>query len=116
MVLRPPSVRAKEFAHWEPPQPSIEELRRKLGAPSLGDDELLMRYVVGNEDVAAMRAEGVPRQPQSSANAHSRADPAQGLQPDLHSERRLIVDPGKAREPTVNSPSHGARTGREPKQ
>jgi oxaloacetate decarboxylase alpha subunit len=54
--------RAKEFAQWQPPQPTIEELRRKLGGPRLSDDELLMRYVVGNDDVEAMRAAGAPKQ------------------------------------------------------
>ncbi len=53
--------RAKEFAAWEAPQPSIEELRSKLGGPSLSDDELLMRYVVGNEDVEALRTAGAPK-------------------------------------------------------
>jgi oxaloacetate decarboxylase alpha subunit len=53
--------RAKEFAKWQPPEPTIKELREKLGGPSLSDDELLMRYVVGNEDVAAMRAAGAPK-------------------------------------------------------
>jgi len=53
--------RAKEFAGWQPPQPSLEEMRSKLGGPSLGDDELLMRYVAGNEDVDAMRAAGAPK-------------------------------------------------------
>jgi oxaloacetate decarboxylase alpha subunit len=53
--------RAKEFAKWQPPEPTIKELRDKLGGPSLSDDELLMRYVVGNEDVAAMRAAGAPK-------------------------------------------------------
>jgi oxaloacetate decarboxylase alpha subunit len=53
--------RAKEFAKWQPPQPTIQELRDKLGGPSLGDDELLMRYVVGSDDVKAMRAAGAPR-------------------------------------------------------
>ena len=33
-------------------------MRSKLGGPSLGDDELLMRYVAGNEDVEAMRTGG----------------------------------------------------------
>jgi oxaloacetate decarboxylase alpha subunit len=60
--------RAKEFAAWVPPQPTIEELRRKLGGPSLSDDELLMRYVVGNEDVEAMRAAGAPRQYSDACN------------------------------------------------
>ncbi len=53
--------RAKEFAAWEAPEPSIEELRSKLGGPSLSDDELLMRYVVGNEDVDALRTAGAPK-------------------------------------------------------
>jgi oxaloacetate decarboxylase alpha subunit len=53
--------RAKEFAAWQPPQPTIEELRGKLGGPSLSDDELLMRYVVGNDDVVAMRSAGAPK-------------------------------------------------------
>ena len=35
--------RAKEFAAWEAPQPSIQEVRSKLGGPSVSDDELLMR-------------------------------------------------------------------------
>jgi oxaloacetate decarboxylase alpha subunit len=53
--------RAREFAIWQPPQPSLEQVRNNLGGPSLGDDELLMRYVAGNEDVEAMRAAGAPK-------------------------------------------------------
>jgi oxaloacetate decarboxylase alpha subunit len=53
--------RAKEFARWQPPQPSIEEVRTKLGGPRLSDDELLMRYVVGKEDVEALRVAGAPK-------------------------------------------------------
>jgi oxaloacetate decarboxylase (Na+ extruding) subunit alpha len=60
--------RAKEFAQWQPPQPTIEELRRKLGGPSLSDDELLMRYVVGDDDVEAMRAAGAPKQYHDTRN------------------------------------------------
>jgi oxaloacetate decarboxylase alpha subunit len=54
--------RAKEFARWEPPQPSVEEVRAKLGGPGVSDDELLMRYVVGKDDVDAMRAASGPRE------------------------------------------------------
>ncbi|HEY3168090.1 MAG TPA: hypothetical protein VGK57_12720, partial [Candidatus Binatia bacterium] len=60
--------RAKEFAKWHPPQPTIQELREKLGGPGLNDDELLMRYVVGNDDVAAMRAAGAPKQYSDTRN------------------------------------------------
>jgi oxaloacetate decarboxylase alpha subunit len=55
-------ARAQEFAKWEPPQPSIEELREKLGGPSLSDDDLLMRYVVGKDDVEALRRAGAPKE------------------------------------------------------
>jgi oxaloacetate decarboxylase alpha subunit len=54
--------RAKEFAAWQPPQPTIEDVRSKLGGPSLSDDELLMRYVVGSEDVEALRTAGAPKE------------------------------------------------------
>ena len=60
--------RAKEFANWQPPQPSLTEVRNKLGGPNLGDDELLMRYVAGNEDVEAMRAAGAPKQYSDTRN------------------------------------------------
>jgi oxaloacetate decarboxylase alpha subunit len=55
-------ARAKEFAGWQPPQPSLAEVRAKLGGPGVSDDELLMRYVVGKDDVAAMRAATGPRE------------------------------------------------------
>jgi len=54
--------RAKEFARWQPPQPSLEDVRAKLGGPGVSDDELLMRYVAGKDDVEAMRAAGGPRE------------------------------------------------------
>jgi len=54
--------RAKEFAAWRPPEPTIEEVRAKLGGPNLSDDELLLRYVVGADDVEAMRAATGPKE------------------------------------------------------
>ena len=50
------SQRAKELAGWQPPEPSIEEVRQQFGGPGVGDDELLLRYLAGNDVVAAMRA------------------------------------------------------------
>jgi oxaloacetate decarboxylase alpha subunit len=53
------SERAKELANWEPPEPSLQELRVKYGGANLPDDELLLRYIVGsNEDISTMRAAG----------------------------------------------------------
>jgi oxaloacetate decarboxylase alpha subunit len=54
--------RAKEFVRWHPPQPSLEEIRARLGGPGVDDDELLMRYVVGKDDVGAMRAAAGPKE------------------------------------------------------
>jgi len=50
--------RAKELSNWEPPEPSIEEVRQKVGGPGVSDDELLLRYIVGEEEIKMMRAAG----------------------------------------------------------
>jgi oxaloacetate decarboxylase alpha subunit len=50
------SPRAKELAGWQPPEPSIAEVREHFGGPGVSDDELLVRYLAGNDAVAAMRA------------------------------------------------------------
>jgi oxaloacetate decarboxylase alpha subunit len=56
------SPRAKEFAGWVPPQPTIEEVRDKFGGSSVNDDQLLMYYVVGKDDVDALRDVCAPKQ------------------------------------------------------
>lgn len=55
--------RAKELMAWEPPEPSIEEVRQKLGGPGVSDEELLLRYMMGGEEeIRAMRAAGPIRE------------------------------------------------------
>ncbi|WP_420465981.1 carboxyltransferase [Panacagrimonas sp.] len=49
--------RAKDFINWTPPQPSLEELRKDLGG-NVSDDELILRLLVPEKDIAAMRAAG----------------------------------------------------------
>jgi len=53
--------RARELARWEPPEISVKELRQKLGGAGVSDDELLLRYFAGTDEVAAMRAAGLPK-------------------------------------------------------
>jgi len=48
---------AKELANYEPPQPTLEELRRKID-PNISDDELFLRLNVSEEAIKAMRAAG----------------------------------------------------------
>lgn len=48
-------ARAKELARWTPPETSIEDMRKHFGGPGISDDELLLRYLAGTDEVAAMR-------------------------------------------------------------
>jgi oxaloacetate decarboxylase alpha subunit len=52
--------RAKELSKWEIPQPSIKEVRQKLGGPGISDDELLLRFMVQEEEIRTMRSMGGP--------------------------------------------------------
>jgi oxaloacetate decarboxylase alpha subunit len=53
--------RAKEWQSWEPPEPSLAEVRRKFGGPSLSDEDLLLRVYAGEDAVKAMNTAGAPR-------------------------------------------------------
>jgi len=50
--------RARELAHRQPPQPTLKEVRQEYGGPGICDDEMLLRYFAGADQVAAMRAAG----------------------------------------------------------
>ena len=52
--------RAKEIASHEPPQPSLEDLRRELGR-HLSDDELILRALVPQSHIEEMHAAGPVR-------------------------------------------------------
>jgi oxaloacetate decarboxylase alpha subunit len=54
--------RARELARIQPREVSIQDFRDKLGGPSVSDDELLLRYFAGNDDVEAMKASGPARE------------------------------------------------------
>jgi oxaloacetate decarboxylase alpha subunit len=48
--------RAKQLAGSKPSEPSVDELRKKWGGTGISDDEVLLRYFAGDQEVAAMRA------------------------------------------------------------
>jgi oxaloacetate decarboxylase alpha subunit len=50
--------RAKEIMAEEITEPSLEEMRSELGGPGISDEELLLRWLLNKEDIAAMRAAG----------------------------------------------------------
>jgi oxaloacetate decarboxylase alpha subunit len=51
--------RTKELKNWEPPEPTLAEMKTQFGAPGLSDDDFLLRYIIGSdEDIRKMRAAG----------------------------------------------------------
>jgi oxaloacetate decarboxylase (Na+ extruding) subunit alpha len=54
--------RAKEWAKWQSPEPSVAEIRKKMGAEGVSDEELLLRWNLSVEEIAAMRAAGAPKE------------------------------------------------------
>lgn len=54
--------RARELARWEPPEPSIQEIRSKMGGSGVTDEELLLRWALRKEDIEAMRVAGPPKE------------------------------------------------------
>jgi oxaloacetate decarboxylase (Na+ extruding) subunit alpha len=54
--------RAKEWAIWQPPEPTIAELRKKMNAENVSDEEFLLRWNLNVEEIDAMRAAGAPKE------------------------------------------------------
>ncbi|MCY4486361.1 MAG: hypothetical protein OXF11_04515 [Deltaproteobacteria bacterium] len=54
--------RAKEWAHWELPTPSIQEVRRQIGATHLSDEDFLLWVFAGEEAVKALPDGGRPKE------------------------------------------------------
>ncbi|HUZ76766.1 MAG TPA: hypothetical protein VMV93_04185 [Chloroflexota bacterium] len=53
--------RARDMAASPPPVPTLAEIRSQYGGPGVSDEELLLRYEIGQDEIAAMRAAGPPR-------------------------------------------------------
>lgn len=55
--------RAKELAARRKREVSLKQIRKQLGGPGVSDEEFLLRYIMkGEEEIAAMRAAGPPKQ------------------------------------------------------
>jgi len=50
--------RAKEIMAQTREHPTIDDMRRDLGGPGVSDEELVLRWLLNKEDIAAMRAAG----------------------------------------------------------
>jgi oxaloacetate decarboxylase alpha subunit len=54
--------RANDWKSWTPPDLTLEEVRQKLGAAGVSDEELVLRVIAGGAAVDAMLAQGAPRE------------------------------------------------------
>ena len=54
--------RGREWSQWQPPEPTVQEVRQKLGAEGVSDEELLLRWNLGVDEIAAMQAAGAPKE------------------------------------------------------
>ena len=55
------SSHGQRFTDWGRPQPSLVQIREQYGGSSISDEELLLRYMVTDEDLEAARAAGPAR-------------------------------------------------------
>jgi oxaloacetate decarboxylase alpha subunit len=53
--------RAKEWKHWEQPEPSLHEVRQRYGV-NLSDEDLILHYFAGEDYVKALPNGGRPRE------------------------------------------------------
>jgi oxaloacetate decarboxylase alpha subunit len=53
--------RAREWTHWEQPEPSLHEVRQKYGV-HLSDEDLILHYFAGEDYVKALQNDGKPRE------------------------------------------------------
>jgi len=54
--------RAKEWAERPPPEPTVQELRKKMNAEQVSDEEFLLRWNLNVEEIETMRAAGDPKE------------------------------------------------------
>jgi oxaloacetate decarboxylase (Na+ extruding) subunit alpha len=54
--------RAREWAERQPPEPTVHELRKKMNAESVSDEEFLLRWNLNVDEIETMRAAGAPKE------------------------------------------------------
>ena len=54
--------RAKEWAERPPPEPSVAELRKKMNAEHVSDEEFLLRWNLEEKEIETMKAAGAPKE------------------------------------------------------
>lgn len=88
------SPRGVDFARFEPPEPTLDELRRQYGGPHLSDEELLMRYLVPEREIAATRAAGPLKRSYGDDYEHEVVSLLRSLTHSLRSDHFHLEQPG----------------------
>ena len=55
------SPRASGWSRWSPPEPSLKEVRERVGAAGVSGDEFLLRCFLRPDEIATMKAAGSPQ-------------------------------------------------------
>jgi len=53
--------RAREWARWTPPEPTLKQVRERVGAAGLSDDEFLLRCFLRPDEIESMKAAEPPQ-------------------------------------------------------
>lgn len=92
--------RAKQLQSWTRPDPTIAEIRGKFAA-GISDEELLLRFMMSNEEVDAMLTKGPVR-----------TDRRRGANSIVDALQDLLSDPGTATSFAVSTPEYSLKLGR----
>lgn len=91
------SARAAQLAEWSRPDPSLSSIRSRF-SPGISDEELLLRFMMSDEEVDRMIAAG-PIRPDPRRSANNIVDAVTDL----------IRDPGGAKVIAVSRPDYSLR-------
>ena len=84
--------RAKEWAERPPPEPSVAELRKKMNAENISDEEFLLRWNLEVKEIEEMKAAGAPKEyltaRQPLVKLIDALEPTQRLSANRHPKRR----------------------------
>jgi oxaloacetate decarboxylase (Na+ extruding) subunit alpha len=54
--------RAREFVRWTPPEPTLKEVRERVGGVGVSDDEFLLRCFLRPDEIETMKHAGPPKE------------------------------------------------------
>jgi oxaloacetate decarboxylase (Na+ extruding) subunit alpha len=85
-------ARAKEWTERQPPEPTVGEIRKKMNAEHVSDEELLLRWNLSVEEIETMRAAGAPKAYRTSRQPLINLIEALSKKKDYH---QIVVQKGE---------------------